>query len=190
MKIKKKRNFFLWIILLFPYFIIIFYIGYQYYKESSKTKAAFMIISKETMTLSVYDYQGSILNIFSIACGKNVGDKEKSGDLKTPEGIFPIVDIQDASKWTHDFGDGNGEIDGAYGSHFIRLSTNFKGIGIHGTHDNTSLGKRVTEGCIRLKNEDLLELVEYVSIGMPVVIIPSKKDIISLKISPNSYTQQ
>jgi hypothetical protein len=30
-----------------------------------------------------------------------------------------------------------------------------QGIGIHGTHDDNSIRTRATEGCIRLKNEDL-----------------------------------
>ncbi|GAG96376.1 unnamed protein product, partial [marine sediment metagenome] len=32
------------------------------------------------------------------------------------------------------------------------------------------IGKRNTHGCIRLKNEDLLDLKKYVFIGMKVVI--------------------
>ncbi|MDH6307408.1 lipoprotein-anchoring transpeptidase ErfK/SrfK [Dysgonomonas sp. PFB1-18] len=177
MKVKIRRTVFLWVVLLLPYFLIVSYIAYKYCTDISKTKAAFLIISKDTMTLSIYDDNGDTLGIFNIACGKNAGNKEEIGDLRTPEGIFPIVDIQDASKWTHDFGDGKGYIDGAYGSHFIRLGTNFKGIGIHGTHDSASIGKRVTEGCIRLNNNDLLKLIEYVKVGIPVVIIPSKEDI-------------
>lgn len=179
MKANKKRNILLWVVLLLPYILIFSYIGHKYYSEPSTTKAAFLIISKETMTLSVYDHQGEIINKFNIACGKNIGNKEKIGDMKTPEGVFPIIDIQDASTWTHDFDDGKGEIDGAYGSHFIRLGTEFKGIGIHGTHDNASIGKRTTEGCIRLNNDDLLTLVEYVKVGIPVVIIPTKEDVIN-----------
>lgn len=71
-----------------------------------------------------------------------------------------------------------GEIRGAYGSHFIRLKTpGHRGIGIHGTHDPASIGTRATEGCIRLNNGDLLELVKkYVYVGMPVVILTSEAD--------------
>lgn len=98
--------------------------------------------------------------------------------MKTPEGLFSVQQIQDASAWTHDFGDGKGEIRGAYGSHFIRLKTpGHRGIGIHGTHDPASIGTRATEGCVRLNNSDLLELVKkYVYVGMPVVILTSEAD--------------
>ncbi len=74
--------------------------------------------------------------------------------------------------------DPTGEIRGAYGSHFIRLKTpGHRGIGIHGTHDPASIGTRATEGCVRLNNSDLLELVKkYVYVGMPVVILTSEAD--------------
>ena len=113
-----------------------------------------------------------------IAVCKESGNKEKPGDMKTPEGLFSVQQIQDASAWTHDFGDGKGEIRGAYGSHFIRLKTpGHRGIGIHGTHDPASIGTRATEGCVRLNNSDLLELVKkYVYVGMPVVILTSEAD--------------
>ncbi len=114
---------------------------------------------------------------YPVALGKNLGNKKKAGDNKTPEGSFEVQQIQDAAAWTHDFRDGKGEIKGAYGSHFIRLLTPpYKGIGIHGTHDPSSIGSRASEGCIRLKNEDLLELVKMVYVGMPVTIITSGKD--------------
>lgn len=120
--------------------------------------------------------------ISTAACGPSIplpaDDKEKPGDMKTPEGLFSVQQIQDASAWTHDFGDGKGEIRGAYGSHFIRLKTpGHCGIGIHGTHDPASIGTRATEGCVRLNNSDLLELVKkYVYVGMPVVILTSEAD--------------
>lgn len=97
--------------------------------------------------------------------------------MKTPEGVFSICDIQNSQKWTHDFHDGKGEIKGAYGPFFIRLATpGHKGIGIHGTHDSLSIGTRATEGCIRLKNEDLERLVPMLNVPMTVVITPSAQD--------------
>lgn len=145
-------------------------------EQDNKPQAKFIVISKETMTLTVYGPNVNKIAEFPVAIGKNPGNKQKKGDMKTPEGSFEIEQIQDASHWTHDFRDGKGEIKGAYGSHFIRLLTPpHKGIGIHGTHDPSSIGKRVTEGCIRLRNEDLLKLVELVRVGMPVTITGSER---------------
>ncbi|MGM9791073.1 MAG: L,D-transpeptidase [Candidatus Cryptobacteroides sp.] len=136
-----------------------------------------IVISKEDMTLRLIDGQGQVLQQYPIACGKNYGNKQKPGDMKTPEGVFSISEIVDASSWTHDFGDGKGEIAGAYGPYFIRLVTpGHRGIGIHGTHKPESIGTRDTEGCIRLHNEDLQQLVGNVRVGMTVVILPSWRD--------------
>ena len=71
------------------------------------------------------------------------------------------------------FKDGLGMIEGAYGPYFIRLWTSpHTGIGIHGTHLPSSIGSRATEGCIRLSNDDLRELIRYIYVGMPVRILP------------------
>ena len=125
--------------------------------------AAFLLIDKETMTLSVIDYNGNDLYKFPIACGVNFGNKIRQGDKKTPEGVFRIKGIHNSQKWTHDFGDGKGEISGAYGPWFFRIDVpGYTGIGIHGTHDDNSIGKRVTEGCIRLHNVDVEKLKSVV----------------------------
>lgn len=139
--------------------------------------AEFIIVDKAAMTLTLYDYRGKELHSFQMACGQNYGDKQGMGDMRTPEGVFHISAIEDASTWTHDFKDGNGEIEGAYGPWFLRLDTpGHKGIGIHGTHAPESIGTRATEGCIRLTNEDIEQLKEKVYVGMTVVITPSVED--------------
>lgn len=142
-------------------------------------KASFIVINKEDMTLKVYNSEGSVIEEFPVGLGKNYGNKIEKGDNRTPEGIFRITEIQDASGWKHDFGDGKGEIKGAYGPYFIRLYTNpHKGIGIHGTHLPESIGTRCTEGCIRLHNDNVRKLKELVYGGLTVIILPSQKDIL------------
>ncbi|MDR1810126.1 MAG: L,D-transpeptidase [Prevotella sp.] len=165
--------------------IVLPYLGmfgiYRWYnaKADKIENARFILISKQEMRLSVYDYKGDELCKFPVACGANFGNKSAKGDMKTPEGVFRITEIQNSGNWSHNFNDGNGEIAGAYGPYFIRLHVpGHSGIGIHGTHDPKSMEKRVTEGCIRLTNENLLKLVEYVHSGMAVVITASTEDII------------
>ena len=140
--------------------------------EGIDQKTDFWIrVEKSRYTLSLMQ-GGRVAESFRVGLGKNEGDKTKAGDMRTPEGTFSVERIQDSSAWVHDFGDGKGPISGAYGPTFIRLKTGWSGIGIHGTHDPASIGKKVTEGCIRLKNEDLAELVPYVKSGMKVQIDP------------------
>ena len=119
---------------------------------------------------------GNVVQSWPIALGKNAGQKEVVGDMKTPNGSFPVDEVLGSSDWTHDFGDGKGEIAGAYGPYFISLDTSalsggaWDGIGIHGTHDPASIGTRASEGCIRMNNEDLCALKEHVNVGMQVMI--------------------
>lgn len=127
-------------------------------------------VSKSAYTLTLYKGD-EFVKSYPIAVGRNPGDKQRVGDNRTPVGNFKIVSIENASKWTHDFGDGKGKIKGAYGPWFLRLDAKgWKGIGIHGTHDPDSRGTMATEGCIRLSNEDIAELKTFAYKNMPVVI--------------------
>ena len=146
-------------------------------KLEAVQNARLILISKQDMKLRLLDYKGKELFEAGIACGLNYGNKSERGDMKTPEGVFSIADIQKTEGVCHDFRDGNGVSEHAYGAYFIRLAVpGHKGIGIHGTHDPQSIGTRVTEGCVRLKNEDLEKLVPMLEVPMTVVITPSATD--------------
>lgn len=43
---------------------------------------------------------------------------------------------------------------------------------IHGTNDPSTIGKRVSSGCIRLVNDDVIDLYEHVNIGTKVIVLP------------------
>jgi len=128
-----------------------------------------MLIDKSDFTLSAY-MGAEPLSVYAVAIGSNGGDKQKVGDRRTPEGVFTVERIHDSRSWVHDFGDGKGPVEGAYGPWFIRLKTGWKGIGIHGTHDPSSIGRMVTEGCIRLTNDNLGAIIERVKPGVVVLI--------------------
>lgn len=137
-----------------------------------------LVISKSAFSLSVRRGD-SVLYVFPVALGKMPGDKERVGDNRTPEGEFFISRIHDSRAWVHDFNDGKGPIAGAYGPWFLRLETSgtqtrsgrsWTGIGIHGTHDETSIGTMATEGCIRLRTEHLEVVRRVVRVGTKVII--------------------
>ncbi len=44
------------------------------------------------------------------------------------------------------------------------------GYGIHGTNDPSSIGRAVSHGCVRLRNEDIEKLYDMVAVGTPVYI--------------------
>jgi lipoprotein-anchoring transpeptidase ErfK/SrfK len=43
-------------------------------------------------------------------------------------------------------------------------------VGVHGTNDPSTIGTDVSHGCIRLRNEDILELSNDVHLGTPVFV--------------------
>lgn len=156
-------------------------------------------IHKDNFTMQLFA-KGTTeaIKTYKIALGKNTGDKKQPNDNTTPtswgsavtipeqyEGAkagipseqvpYRIEEICDSSWWKHDFHDRKGEIAGAYGPWFISIDTGWEGIGIHGTHDVSTIGKLISEGCIRLANTDLEELKTIITknnagIGVPVVI--------------------
>jgi len=145
----------------------------------------FIVMSKKDYYLYVYESQGEdtvLLARYDCCFARKKGQKEKSGDMKTPhctfDEPFSISEIVDASDWHHDFGDGRGEIL-SYGNYFHRLVTpGHKGIGIHGSTNNVeSVPGRASEGCIRLHDEDLNDLHDhYTFVGMKVVIKAEDQD--------------
>jgi len=146
------------------------------------TGTAFIVISKHDLTLSVYDRNAAgdtvLVAQFPCCMGKNKGNKQRRGDMRTPESPngkpFKITMIQDASTWRHDFHDGRGKIK-AYGHWFLRLATpGHKGIGIHGsTNNEKTVPGRASEGCIRLLDNDIITLKQhYAYVGMPVTVQP------------------
>jgi lipoprotein-anchoring transpeptidase ErfK/SrfK len=43
---------------------------------------------------------------------------------------------------------------------------------IHGTNDSTTIGKQVSSGCIRLTNDDVINLYNRVQVGAKVIVLP------------------
>ena len=46
---------------------------------------------------------------------------------------------------------------------------------IHGTNDPTTIGGRVSSGCIRLTNEDVSDLYSRVNVGTKVIVMPMER---------------
>lgn len=62
---------------------------------------------------------------------------------------------------------------GAFGARWMRLNVPWGGYGIHGTNEPQSIGKAVSHGCIRMTNEDVIELYNIVPLGTEVIILGS-----------------
>lgn len=150
------------------------------YRYSLDRDRLYVNISKTKRTLYVYERRatGSVLiAAYPVCLAENYGNKQRRGDHRTPECQFGrpffISEIVDASSWRHDFGDGRGRIL-AYGQWFMRLAGDIEwtDIGIHGSTGNQySVPGRYSEGCIRLRDEDIVHFYDnYAYVGMEVFI--------------------
>ncbi|GAA0177392.1 hypothetical protein SH2C18_06370 [Clostridium sediminicola] len=145
-------------------------------------------IFKANRRLELYG-NGEIIGRFKIALGSNpVGDKEKEGDRKTPEGEYYVCTRNDKSKYTLSLGVSYPNVNDAKeglekgiidDSTFNDISdainskkrppwkTSLGGeIMIHGGGNSTDW----TWGCIALSDEDIRILWDYASMGTPISV--------------------
>lgn len=115
----------------------------------SRQPAYSIIVDTSQHTLSLY-IDDELYNTYPIAVGKP--------STPTPKGSFKI-----ANKSTNP--------GGPYGARWLGLSAYGGHYGIHGTNNPDSIGKDISNGCIRLQNEDVIELYNLISIGTTVEII-------------------
>lgn len=118
---------------------------------------------------------------FPMAIGQQPGRKMNSGDKRTPEGTYFIIERKEKR-----------ELSSIYGP--LAFVLNYpnaqdrkegrtgQGIWIHGTDPDSMPGE--TRGCLELANDNLLKLSSFLrdGIGTPVIIIDKQdvKDILSI----------
>lgn len=145
--------------------------------QSFEAEDGFILVDKGALMLTVFDASATPVLTLPVCCGSEFGDKQTLRDCRTPEGVFRVRRIENSTTWPHKLPGGRKEF-GSYGPTFIRLEyPPIHRIGIHGTKLPESIGKRESEGCVRLRNEDLALLVPHVKVGMKVLITPGAEDI-------------
>ena len=96
-------------------------------------------------------------------------------ETPTPQGEFTVsqmvIEPLWQSPWTgvlHEPGP-----DSALGLRWIGFTTTSAGsFGFHGTPTVSSIGHAVSNGCVRMYNEDIVALFVQVKIGTPVIVTP------------------
>ena len=73
-------------------------------KQNADQKKYHIFIKKSAFTLYLLDDKNNVIKAYDCTLGKNPGQKQKRGDMKTPTGTFLVDEICDARSWTHDFG--------------------------------------------------------------------------------------
>jgi lipoprotein-anchoring transpeptidase ErfK/SrfK len=127
---------------------------------SSTTLSVLIDLSERTLSLS----DGSV-GLMTAKVG--IGTSE----TPTPLGTFYVTDPVDLTA----------EPNGAYGAFAVGLSgysevlTSFRGgpgqIAIHGTGNPGDLGNEVSNGCIRMINDEVVPLAQKIPLGTPVLIV-------------------
>lgn len=116
-------------------------------------------IDKSDNTL-VLKGDDQVLKTYTVATG---------ADNSTPVGTFKITDKLENPTWYKAGAVKKpGDPENQLGTRW--LGFDLKGYGIHGTIKPESLGKQVTAGCVRMKNEEVEELYRLVPPGTPVTV--------------------
>lgn len=140
-----------------------------------------IVIDKSDYELSVYDDKGWYATYPVVFGNNSLGDKKMQGDKNTPEGTFYIIAKRVHNKWcrflTLDYPNEESRTKFNQRKQRGEIPANASiggGIGIHGTwpHDDYMIDryKNWTEGCISMKNDEVIELYNYTANGTKVTI--------------------
>jgi lipoprotein-anchoring transpeptidase ErfK/SrfK len=128
----------------------------------------FVIVNKKTNELAFIN-ENRVQTIISVATGK-------TEDL-TPEGLFTItVKAKDPYYRKKDIPGGDPK--NPLGTRWIGFdaeNTDGRIYGFHGTNQPESIGKNVSQGCIRLQNEAIESLYDYIPLGTKIYITTSNQ---------------
>jgi lipoprotein-anchoring transpeptidase ErfK/SrfK len=118
-----------------------------------------VLVSIPDRKLAVLE-DGKVLRVFLVAVGADVspsptGKLEVAHRLANPTYYHPGVIIPPGK-------------DNPLGPRWVGLSQ--KGFGIHGTNQPWSIGKAASHGCIRMRNRDIVQFFDLVSVGDAVEI--------------------
>ena len=121
----------------------------------------FSVLVDKSQNLLILKSDEEVIKTYVVSTGKN---------NSTPLGNFKITTKLTNPTW---FKAGAviapGSPDNALGARW--LGFDLSGYGIHGTIDPQSLGKQVTEGCVRMSNSDVEQLYIIIPVGTEVTIV-------------------
>lgn len=139
----------------------------------------FIVVDKSKMKVILYNRFGVKTREYGMACSRNYGQKRGQWDSRTPEGFFEAEGIYDSTNWKFTNAAGyTSPARGVYGTRFIRIKApQTSSCGIHGTSSPGSIGHRASHGCVRVTNQNILDLVKYAEPGMPIIVNPGPLDL-------------
>ena len=124
-------------------------------------KASFSVVVDKSQNLLTLKNEEEVIKVYRCSTGQ--------GGI-TPTGTFKVVNrIVDPPWFTPDGMIPPGDPRNILGSRWMGFD--LPSYGIHGTTDPSSIGKSVTQGCIRLANADVEELFTLLPEGTAVSIV-------------------
>jgi lipoprotein-anchoring transpeptidase ErfK/SrfK len=123
--------------------------------------APFSILVDKSQNILIVKSNEEIIKTYIVATGAN---------NSTPVGTFKVANKLPNPTW-YKAGAvvAAGSPENILGSRWLGLD--LSGYGIHGTTDPQSLGKQVTQGCVRMSNPEVEELYTYIPVGTEVTIV-------------------
>lgn len=136
-----------------------------------------VVVEKSTQSLFVYsNYQAEPVDRFTVTTGKQNGQKDKEGDLKTPEGIYFFRRILSGPELpkVEDYGEKAFTL--SYPNPIDSLMRrNGSGIWLHGAYDEGKTSSpNNSKGCIVLRNQDLIKVSKYIFLDKTPICIYEK----------------
>lgn len=128
----------------------------------------FVIVNKRTNELAFIN-DNRVQTVVSVGTGKT---KEL-----TPEGLFTIT-VKAKNPYYRKKNIPGGDPTNPLGARWIGFNANGTDgriYGIHGTNRPASIGKYVSQGCIRTQNEVIKSLYPLIPIGTKILVTSSKK---------------
>jgi murein L,D-transpeptidase YafK len=146
-----------------------------------KENPYYLVIDKSDYELKVYDEEGWYATYPIVFGSRDLGDKMKEGDKKTPDGHFKVIERKIHPKWSYmlllDYP--NNECIQRFNERKQRglLPKNAKiggGIAIHATRPQEEWTVdnfyNWTDGCVSVKYTEMKDLFSYIPVGTPVTI--------------------
>ena len=107
-----------------------------------------------------------------ISRGRKIMFQDGEAGVMDPDSGFALLPVDeeivfDGTLFVPPVGSKNRKVDGVLGKY--KLDTG-DGVLLHGTNQQSSIGKAATHGCMRLRDEDIEWLYDYVPVGTKVYI--------------------
>ncbi|MBR3721936.1 MAG: L,D-transpeptidase family protein [Selenomonadaceae bacterium] len=147
-----------------------------------------IVINLPSRSLALYD-DNTKVRLYPIAIGRP--------SSTTPVGYFKISSKDKNPTWTDPSNHRNVIPSGPSNPLGYRWMQLYGNYGIHGTNNPSSIGHYVSNGCIRMKEENVEELFDLVEIGTPVeinynrvIVEKTPEGVVAYYVYPDIYNRQ